>query len=375
MLSTSRVTDRPTWLRIDLDAIAHNTWRLRDIAGVPLMAVVKADAYGHGATRVARVALAHGAEWLAVATLGEACTLRDDDVHAHILALGYTTPWQAREAALLDVACTVFDLETAYALSNAGCELLREIAVHVKVDTGMVRLGLPPEELPAFLAQLAELPYLRVEGVYTHLATADSADETFARLQLARFERALAAVTAQGLRPPLVHAANSAACLRLPEACYDLVRPGIALYGLPPSDDTPLPPDFQPALSWHTEIAQIHTVPAGTPISYGGHFVTRRSSRIGTIPVGYADGFRRSPPWREVLVHGHRAPVVGSICMDYAMLDVTDLEGVQRGDPVVLIGSQGGDQITAQDVARWLGTIHYEVIATILARVPRGDGV
>ena len=375
MLSTARVTDRPTWLRIDLDAIAHNTWRLRAIAGVPLMAVVKADAYGHGAVRVARVALAHGAEWLAVATLGEACSLRDADVHAPILALGYTTPWQAREAALLDVAGTVFDLETAYALSNAGCELSREIAVHVKVDTGMVRLGLPPEELPLFLAQLAELPYLRVEGVYTHLATADSADETFARRQLARFDRALAETTAAGLRPPLVHAANSAACLRFPEARYDLVRPGIALYGLPPADDMPLPPDFQPALSWHTEIAQVRTVPTGTPISYGGHFVTRRPSRIGTIPVGYADGFRRSPPWREVLVRGHRAPVVGTVCMDYAMLDVTDIEGVQRGDPVVLIGVQGGDHITAQQVAGWLGTSHYEVIATILARVPRGDGI
>ena len=375
MFSTARVTDRPTWLRIDLDVIAHNTWRLREIAGVPLMAVVKADAYGHGASRVARVALAHGAEWLAVATLGEACLLRDAEVHAPLLALGYTTPWQAREAALLDVACTVFDLETAYALSNAGCELSREIAVHVKVDTGMGRLGLPPAETPAFLTQLAELPYLRVEGVYTHLATADSPDETFARLQLARFERALAEVTAQGLRPPLVHAANSAACLRFPTARYDLVRPGIALYGLPPSDDTPLPSDFQPALSWHTEIAQVRTVAAGTPVSYGGHFVTRRPSRIGTIPVGYADGFRRSPPWREVLVRGQRAPVVGTICMDYAMLDVTDIEGVRRGDPVVLIGGQGAEQITAQDVARWLGTIHYEVIATILARVPRGDGV
>jgi alanine racemase len=168
-----------------------------------------------------------------------------------------------------------------------------------------------------------------------------------------------------------VHAANSAALLRFPEARFDLARPGIACYGLRPSAETPLPADFRPAFSFHTEVAQVKALPEGAPLSYGGAFVTQRPSLIATIPVGYADGFRRSPPWREALVRGRRAPVVGTITMDYALLDVTEIAGVRRGDPVVLIGAQGEDTITADEVAGWLGTISYEIVATILPRVPR----
>lgn len=363
--------DRPTWLRIDLDAIGHNIRRLREIAGVPLMVTLKADAYGHGAARVARVALACGAEALAVATLGEARALRRSGIEAPILVLGYTPPWQAREVIRWGVTCTVFDLDSARALADAAGELERAAAVHVKVDTGMARLGLPPEQVAAFLHQLAQLGRLRVEGLYTHFASADSADETFARAQLRRFERVLSEIALAGLRPPIIHAANSAALLRLPAARFDMARPGIACYGLRPSAETPLPPDFRPALSFHTEIAQVRTVPAGTPLSYGGAYVTERSARIATIPAGYADGLRRSPPWREVLVRGRRAPIVGRICMDYALIDVSAIDGAQRGDPVVLIGTQGDQTITADEVADWLDTISYEVVATILPRVPR----
>jgi alanine racemase len=370
--------DRPTWVRIDLDAIAHNIRRLRAIAGVPLMVVLKGDAYGHGAVRVARTAVANGAAMLAVATLGEARALREADITAPILVLGYTPPWQAREAVLLGVACTVFDLDTVRALADAAVALQRQASVHVKVDSGMARLGLQPAEVGPFVQALHACAYpdgccprLRVEGIYTHFATADSADESFARLQLRRFESVLAELTAAGLRPPLVHAANSAALLRFPQARFDMVRPGLACYGLNPSPETPLPADFRPALSFHTEVAQVKTVPAGTPISYGGAFVTQRPSVIATIPVGYADGFRRAPPWREVLVRGQRAPVVGRICMDYALVDVTAIAGVRRGDAVVLIGTQGDEWITADEVADWLGTINYEVVTTIFPRVPR----
>jgi alanine racemase len=181
----------------------------------------------------------------------------------------------------------------------------------------------------------------------------------------------LAEVDAAGLRPPLAHAANSAALLRFPAARFDMVRPGIACYGLRPSAETPLPQDFRPALSFHTEVAQVKPLPPGTPLSYGGAFVTQRRSTIATIPVGYADGFRRSPPWRAVLVRGRRAPVVGRVCMDYALIDVTEIAGVKRGDPVVLIGAQGDDAISADEVAGWLGTISYDVVTTILPRVPR----
>jgi alanine racemase len=366
--------DRPTWLRIDLDGLAHNLRRLRQIAGVPLMAVLKADAYGHGAVRVARTALVNGATMLAVATLSEGRALREADITAPILVLGYTPPWQAREAVALGLTCTVFDRDVAQALAKAATTLRRVASIHVEVDTGMARLGLQPEQTLAFLQMLATLPALKVEGLYTHFATADEADTAFAEAQLGRFSQVLAEVTAAGLRPPLVHAANSAALLRFPTARFDMVRPGVACYGLSPGPATPLPADFRPVLSFHSEVAQVHDHPTGTPISYGGTFVTPRPSRIATIPVGYADGLRRVPPWREVLVRGQRAPIVGRICMDYAMVDVSDIPGVKRGDPVVLIGTQGNAQITTDEVAGWLGTINYEVVTGILARVPREVG-
>jgi alanine racemase len=362
--------DRPTWVRVDLDAIRDNVRALRAIAGVPLMAVLKADAYGHGAVRAARAALAGGATALAVATLGEARTLREAGIGAPILALGYTPPWQVAQAARLGVAITVFDPDTARACA-AAAETGLHITVHVEVDTGMARTGLSSEELGPFLRLLADLPGVRVEGLYTHFADADAADLNAAAAQLRRFCTALEAITSAGLRPPIVHAANSAALLRLPGARFDMVRPGIACYGLAPSPSVPLPPALRPALSFHAEVAQVRDLPPGTPVSYGGTFVTRHASRIATIPVGYADGLRRAPAWREVLVRGRRAPVVGRICMDYAMIDVTDIPGVRRGDLVTLIGSQGDERITADEIAGWLGTISYDVVATILPRVPR----
>jgi alanine racemase len=271
----------------------------------------------------------------------------------------------------LDVTCTVFDADAARALDDAAHALQRRAAVHVKVDTGMGRLGLHPQQVGTFLRVLADLPGLQVQGLYTHFATADSADESFARLQLARFEDVLSELHADGLRPPMVHAANSAALLRFPQARYDMVRPGIACYGLSPAAETTLPADFRPVLSFHTEVAQVKSLPVGIPLSYGCTYVTPRPSRIATIPVGYADGLRRSPPWRVVLIGGQRAPIVGRICMDYAMVDVTEIAEVKRGDPVVLIGVQGDECITADEVAGWLGTINYEVVSTLLPRVPR----
>jgi len=362
--------DRPTWVRIDLDAIRDNVRTLRSIAGVPVMAVLKADAYGHGAVRAARAALAGGAVALAVATLGEARTLREAGIGAPILALGYTPPWQVAQAARLGVAITVFDYDAARA-SAAVAETGVPVPVHVEVDTGMARTGLSVDELGPFLRSLAGLPGVRVEGLYTHFADADAPDPGAAEAQLRRFCGALDAVTRAGLRPPIVHAANSAALLRLPGARFDMVRPGIACYGLAPSPWVTLPAALRPALSFHSEVAQVRDLPPGTPVSYGGTFVTRRHSRIATIPVGYADGMRRAPPWREVLVRGRRAPVVGRICMDYAMIDVTDHAEVRRGDLVTLIGAQGDACITVAEVASWLGTISYDVVATILPRVPR----
>jgi alanine racemase len=363
--------DRPTWLRIDLDAIAGNVRALQALVGVPLMAVLKGDAYGHGAVRVARTALRAGAAAVAVATIGEARVLRSAEITGSILVLGYTAPWQAPEAARLGLDCTVFDREAALALSAAGVEHGRPIAVHVKVDTGMGRLGLAPAEVGPFLAWMHTLPGLNIVGLYTHFAAADLPNSEQTRLQLDRFTALLIELEAAGLRPPLVHAANSAAALQLPNARFDMIRPGIALYGLAPGPDVALPPGFQPALSFHSEVAQVREHAAGTPLSYGGAFITRRPSLIATIPVGYADGVRRSPPWREVLVRGRRAPIVGRICMDYTLVDVSEVPDVKRGDAVVLLGSQGAECISADEVAGWLGTINYEVVTSILPRVPR----
>ena len=365
--------DRPTWIEIDLDAIGDNVESIARIVGphVAIMAVLKADAYGHGAIRAARTVLQHGAKALAVATLGEAVGLRDVGIVAPILVLGYTPAWQVRDAIRRDVQITLFDEEVARECALAAHELALPARVHVKVDTGMARLGLQPAEALPFLRRLYDLQGIEVVGLFTHFATADSADETFAREQIRRFRHIVEGATAEGVRPPLVHAANSAAIFRYPEAHWDMVRPGIALYGLDPSPETPCPADFQPALAFKTAVAQVKTLPPGSPVSYGATYVTDRETRVATIPVGYADGFRRSPAWREVLVRGQRVPIVGRVCMDYTMVDVSAIEGLSIGDEVVLIGQQGKDTISAEEVAAWLGTINYEVIAALLPRVPR----
>lgn len=365
--------DRPTWIEIDLDAIGDNVESIARIVGprVAIMAVLKADAYGHGAIRTARTVLQHGAQALAVATLGEAVLLRNAGIVAPILVLGYTPPWQVRDALRRDVQITIFDDEVAHECALAAQDLALRAQVHVKVDTGMARLGLQPAEAVPFLHRLHDLQSIEVAGLFTHFATADSADETFAREQIRRFKQVVDEAAAAGIRPRLVHAANSAALLRYREAHWDMVRPGIALYGLDPSPETRCPPEFQPALAFKTAVAQVKTLPPGTPVSYGATYITSGETRIATIPVGYADGFRRSPAWREVLVRGQRAAVVGRVCMDYTMLDVTAIAGLSVGDEVVLIGHQGSDTISAEEVADWLGTINYEVIAALLSRVPR----
>ena len=369
--------DRPTWLEVDLAAIGRNTQLVKELVGprVQVLASLKADAYGHGSLAVARTVLHNGATWLGVATVSEARPLREAGIAAPVLVFGFIAPWQAREAVRLDVRATIYSLDLAQALAGAARDLGRELRVHIKIDSGMGRLGLRAEDVDgivAFCEEVSGLAGVDVEGIYTHLATADSADETYARRQIERFERVLASLEARGLRPPVVHAANSAALLTLPVTRYDLVRPGIALYGLSPSHEVRLPAAFRPALAFKTQVAQVKEVPEGEGISYGATYVTDGPTRVATLPVGYADGFRRAPAnWGEVLVRGRRAPLIGRVCMDQCMIDVTQIPGVRVGDEVVLIGRQGGEQMTAEDVAERLGTIHYEVVAELLARVPR----
>ncbi len=366
--------ERPTWVEVDLAAIGNNVSRLKEMARpAALMAVLKADAYGHGAVRVARTALLHGADYLATACLSEAIELRQRGINAPILILGYTPPWQAPDIVRYDLTATVFSLEPARQLGRAARALGRRPArVHIKVDTGMGRLGLLPREVPEFIDRLRREPHVEVEGIYTHFACADAADRSATNQQIARFDDVLRAVTGDGWHPRFVHASNSAGILQYPNARYSLVRAGIALYGLDPSDVVRCPSDFRPSLTLKTLVAQVKELPAGSPISYGGTYVTTRPSRIAVLPIGYGDGFRRSPRnWGTVLIRGRRAPIVGVVCMDMCMIDVTDVEGVRSGDEVVLIGRQGQDELAVADVARQLGTIPYEVITQILARVPR----
>jgi alanine racemase len=366
--------ERPTWLQVDLEAIAGNLRQVRHIVGpqVSVMAVLKADGYGHGAIRIARTAVNNGARMLGVACLSEGVILRQAEIDSPILVLGYTPAWQAREAVLNNITATVFDLDTARALSRAAGEVGRTACVHIKVDTGMGRLGLLPDQVLPMLHQAIQLPNLDIEGIFTHLSVADEADKTYTHRQLARFTALLEQIHQAGISIPLVHAANSAALLTLPKARFDMVRLGIALYGLAPSRDTPLPDGFFPALTFKTRVAQVKQLPPGSYVSYGNTYRTAGYETIAVIPVGYADGFRRAPAhWGYVLVGGQRAPIVGRVCMDQTMLNVTHIPGVRQGDEVVLIGRQGQEQITVEQVAERLGTINYEVISEILARVPR----
>ncbi len=367
---------RPTWLDVDLDAIAHNARAVKAVVGeaVALMAVLKADGYGHGAVKVARTALNNGASWCGVASLNEAAALRSAGIDAPILILGFTPAWHAREALLRDLALTVYDLDVARAYSRAARELGRVARLHVKVDTGMGRLGVLPDAAADFVRAVADLPAVQLEGIFTHFSCADC-DPAYTQLQLARFRQVLDALGAPASLARYVHAANSAAALAYPEARFNLVRIGLALYGLNPFFPAPLQPTglaLRPALSWKTTIAQVKRLPPGAPVSYGKRFVCERETTIAVIPVGYADGFRRAPgTFGEVLVRGRRAPIVGAVCMDQAMIDVSHIPGARLGDEVVLIGQQGDQRITAEDVAARLGTISYEVISAILPRVPR----
>ena len=361
------------WVEIDLAAIRGNLKRLAALAGeAGVMAVVKANAYGHGAAAVGAAAVAAGAAWLGVARPDEALALRAAGIGAPILVLGYTPPDMAAQAIGQDLTLAVFDAETAAAYAAAGRAVGRPARVHAKLDTGMGRLGIAAEDGPAFVRALHGQAGLVVDGLFTHFAASDTASLASAQAQAARFEAALQAVGAAGLRPRWVHAANSAAIWRLPEAHYNLVRAGVALYGLDPSAEAPCPSGFRPALSWKAQVVQVKTLPAGHGVSYGAEYVTQATETVAVVPAGYADGYRRVPKGvNEVLIGGRRVPVRGRVCMDQLVVGVDGAPGVRVGDEAVLLGQQGAERITADDLARRWGTINYDVVSAIMARVAR----
>jgi alanine racemase len=364
---------RPTWVVVDMEALAANVRGIKEIIGdeVALMAVVKADAYGHGAVAVSRTALLNGAEYLAVASMNEALELRDVGIEAPVLVLGYTPTYYTRQAIRLNVALTLYDLDLARAYERIARDLGEKLRVHVKIDTGMGRLGILPEDTMPFFRHLAVMNHLDVEGLYTHFSVADE-DADYTEEQVKTFKGVIKPLRAGGFDFKYIHAANSAGMLASADNHFSMVRVGLAMYGLSPSETVSVPPEFKPVLTWKTIIAQVRTLPAGHPVGYGNTYRTRGEERIAVIPVGYADGFRRSPHnWGEVLVHGQLAPVVGRVSMEKTSIDVSHIPDVAIGDEVVLLGRQGDAQITADDIARRLGTINYEVVTNILPRVPR----
>jgi alanine racemase len=369
---------RPTWLEIDLDAIRNNVRLLRQMIGLErtLFAVVKANAYGHGTTLVAPAALAAGADQLAVAAVNEGIELRQAGIDAPILIMGYVPGWQA--SSLLDYRLTaaIYDIEVAQVFSHLAVGTGSTISVHVKVDTGMHRLGLYPDRVPSFLQALSSLPGLQVEGIYTHFSSADEVDQGFTRQQLGQFTDLVETLQGLALCPPLVHCANSAATINLPMTHLNGVRSGISLYGLQPSAETQLPSGFRPALRWVARVAQVKELQPGDTVSYGNTYVAERPCTIAVLPVGYADGFPRSPrTWGHVLIDGHLAPIRGRVCMDQTIVDVTEIfaagSKVRSGDEAVLIGQQKNLNLSVETIAERLETINYEVVSRLMARLPR----
>lgn len=367
---------RPVWAEIDLNAIADNCQTVQRLVkpGTEIMAIVKANGYGHGAVEVAKKALESGADRLGVATQQEALELRQAGIKVPILILGFTPLEDAPVTIANRLIQTVFSLAQGEALSRAATEFQTKAVIHLKIDTGMGRIGFAASDSSiAEIVQLTSLPGVEVEGIYTHLAQADSLDKSSARSQLARFDRFLAKLKNEGIEIPVVHAANSAAIMELPESHYDLVRPGIMLYGLYPSPEVNRNQvKLRPALAWKTRVVHVKEVPAGTPISYGGTFVTQRATKVATLPLGYADGLMRLLSNQgRVLINGRRVPIIGRICMDQTMVDVTEAGPVKVGDLVTIIGHQGDDEITADEMAEAAGTINYEIVCAVGNRVLR----
>jgi alanine racemase len=365
---------RLTYAEIDLSAVVHNYRLLCAQAGadVTVLAVVKANAYGHGAVAVSRALAGAGAPMFAVASVEEAAELRHAGIEQPILVMGIVLPGQ--EELLLQYRLTpyIFDFSTARRLSALAVQRGCTIGYHLKIDTGMSRIGFDPVDLPQVLSLLKSFAGLEMQGVMSHFALADAPDDPFTAEQVKRFRRMIESIRAAGFAPEYIHQANSAGILTGVASDWNLARPGIALYGgLPSAAFATL--DLRPVMSLRSGIVQIRTVSPGTGVSYGHQFVAERRSRIATVQIGYADGYNRLLSGvGDVLVGGERVPVVGRVCMDWILLDVTDVDNVQVGDEVTLLGSDSvGNTIRAEEWAEKIGTINYEVFCGISGRVPR----
>jgi len=371
---------RPTVAEIDLEAVRHNIGELRRASSTDVCAVVKADGYGHGAVPVAVAALEAGAAWLAVALVEEGVALRSAGITAPVLVLSEPHPAAAPLVVANDLRPTLYTAAGIAAMAAAAGGAPAPIrspatplAVHVKVDTGMHRVGAQPEAVVDLVRQVEHSPSLRFEGLWTHLATADEADPAFTDEQLRRFEAVRASLAEAGFRPGLLHASNSAGALHHPDARYDLVRCGIAIYGCAPAPGRPMDADLRPVMSLRSKVSLVKRVAAGEAVSYGQRHRFDRDTIVATVPIGYADGVPRrlSAVGGEVLIGGRRRLIAGTITMDQILVACDEDGSVAIGDDVVLLGRQGHEVITADDWAWPLDTISYEIVCGISGRVPR----
>ena len=362
-----------TWAEIDVNAISHNLHQIESKvrpAGAGILAVIKDNAYGHGAVEVAKITAGVPVKMLGVAMIEEALELREAGIDLPILSLCCILPNQAEEVVRHDITQTVCELSICEALSREAIRLNKQTKVHIKIDTGMGRIGVQCDEAIQLIRNAAQLPGIAVEGISTHFAVADT-DEDFTNLQLERFNSVISCLNDAGIHIPLRHAANSAAIMGLPDACFDMVRPGLMIYGLYPSEQ-PSEIQLKPALSLKTRIVHLKTLPAGRSVSYGRTHTTEKPSVIASLAIGYGHGYNRKlSNTGEAIIRGIKAPIVGTVCMDQCLCDVTHIPKASVGDEAVLIGRQGDEEITADEVAQKVGTISYEILCSINARVPR----
>ena len=364
-----------SWAEIDLRAIRSNVAGIKRLITpkTRLMAVVKANAYGHGMLEVARVCLEEGATYLGVASPREAMTLRENDITAQILVLGYT-PEDCTDLMVENrIDTTVFDLDTALALSKVAVSLDKEARVHLKIETGMGRIGFKPDAASlALIQEIALLPGIVIQGIFSHLATADSADKSFAWRQAEIFKDFVVRVEKSGISIPLKHLANSAAIMEMPEVHFDMVRAGIMTYGLYPShevDKSTL--ELVPAMRLRSRISFVKIIPADYSVSYGRTYISQQETKVATVPIGYGDGYHRllsNRSWASI--RGQKVPLIGTVCMDQCMFDVSGMDDVRAGDEVILFG-RPEDGVTADDLADLMGTINYEIVCAPTNRISR----
>lgn len=364
---------RAVWAQIDLGALRHNYREIKKLLKpeTKLCAVVKADAYGHGALAVAKVAIEEGADYLAVASVDEGLTLRKAGFTEPILILGLAEPEAAPTIVAYNLTQTVCRLPLVYALSAEAARQKRMAKVHLKIETGMGRIGVYPEEAARLAQDIASLPNIEVEGAFSHFAAADEKDKSFVKEQQARFQKALEEIANVGIKLKIRHLAESAAILEILEAHYDMVRAGIIQYGLWPSSEVTHPIDLHPVMSVWARISYIKEIDPGDSIGYGRSFIATKPMRVATVPIGYADGYLRAYGKGYVMILGKKAKILGRICMDQCMVDVSDIPEAKEGTPVMIFGAEG---LQADDLATWADTINYEVVCLISARVPRVYG-